>query len=80
MIATLASGAALIAEWRQDAALIAAIRKLPELLSGQDKPPPDSLVARVAAASSAFVLGRGAGPFRSAAYLYDHSTGQVATA
>jgi glucosamine--fructose-6-phosphate aminotransferase (isomerizing) len=60
MIATLVAGAALIAEWREDAALRAAIAKLPALLSAQNEPPPDALVARVAAAKSAFVLGRGA--------------------
>ncbi len=60
MIATLVAGAALIAEWRQDAALAAAIADLPALLSAQTAPPPDALVGRVAAAKSAFVLGRGA--------------------
>jgi glutamine---fructose-6-phosphate transaminase (isomerizing) len=60
MIATLAAGAALIAEWRQDAALSAALFKLPALLSAQVTPPPAPLVERVAGAKSAFVLGRGA--------------------
>lgn len=60
MIATLVAGAALIAEWRDDAALRAAIAKLPALLSAQYEPPPTALVSRVAAAKSAFVLGRGA--------------------
>ena len=60
MIATLFAGAALLAEWRQDAALSAALAKLPALLRAQSEPPPDPLVARVAAAKSAFVLGRGA--------------------
>ncbi len=36
MIATLVAGAALIAEWREDAALRAAIAKLPALLSAQN--------------------------------------------
>jgi glucosamine--fructose-6-phosphate aminotransferase (isomerizing) len=60
MIATLVAGVALIAEWRQDAALGAALVKLPALLAGQNAPPPIALVERVAAAKSAFVLGRGA--------------------
>ena len=60
MIATLVAGASLIAEWREDAALAAAIAKLPALLSAQTAPPPDSLVNRAASAKSAFVLGRGA--------------------
>ncbi len=60
MIATLVAGAALIAEWREDAALAAAIAGLPGLLSAQTAPPPEALVGRVAAAKSAFILGRGA--------------------
>lgn len=60
MIATLVAGASLVAEWRQDSALSAAIAKLPALLAAQSAPPPAPLVARVAAAKSAFVLGRGA--------------------
>jgi glutamine---fructose-6-phosphate transaminase (isomerizing) len=60
MIATLAAGAALIAEWRQDAALSAALARLPSLLSAQVAPPPAPMIERVAAAKSAFVLGRGA--------------------
>jgi glucosamine--fructose-6-phosphate aminotransferase (isomerizing) len=60
MIATLAAGAALIAEWRQDAALSAALFKLPALLNAQVTPPPAPLIERVAGAKSAFVLGRGA--------------------
>src|SRR5579863_1555665 len=43
MIATLVAGASLIAEWRQDAALIAAIAKLPALLAAQTAPPPPAL-------------------------------------
>jgi glutamine---fructose-6-phosphate transaminase (isomerizing) len=60
MIATLAAGAALIAEWRQDASLSAALVKLPALLAAQNAPPPAALIERVASAKSAFVLGRGA--------------------
>jgi glutamine---fructose-6-phosphate transaminase (isomerizing) len=60
MIATLVAGAALIAEWREDADLATAIARLPALLRTQIAPPPDAFVGRVAAAKSAFVLGRGA--------------------
>ena len=60
MIATLFAGVSLIAEWRKDATLRTALAELPALLSAQETPPPAALVARIAAAKSAFVLGRGA--------------------
>jgi glutamine---fructose-6-phosphate transaminase (isomerizing) len=60
MIATLFAGVSLISEWRRDAALAAALAKLPALLSAQAAPPPSALVERIAATKSAFVLGRGA--------------------
>jgi glutamine---fructose-6-phosphate transaminase (isomerizing) len=60
MIAALVAGAALIGEWADDAALSAAISKLPALLGAAHAPPPRALVERVASAKSAFVLGRGA--------------------
>jgi glucosamine--fructose-6-phosphate aminotransferase (isomerizing) len=60
MIAALAAGACLVAEWADDAPLRAALEQLPDALAAQNEPPPDALVSRLAAAPSAFVLGRGA--------------------
>jgi glutamine---fructose-6-phosphate transaminase (isomerizing) len=60
MIASLFAGANLVAEWREDHALKAALAKLPALLAAQTAPAPAAVVERVAATKSAFVLGRGA--------------------
>jgi glutamine---fructose-6-phosphate transaminase (isomerizing) len=60
MIASLVAGAALVAEWREDRALGKALMRLPALLAAQSGPAPRHMVERVAAAKSAFVLGRGA--------------------
>src|SRR5579863_72845 len=60
MIASLVTGAALIAEWRRDEALKGALQRLPQLLAAQTAAPPEAIVERVVAAKSAFVLGRGA--------------------
>ncbi len=60
MIAGLAAGAALVAAWGDDGSLDAALGRLPELLDGQNAPPPERIVDIVTSAKSAFVLGRGA--------------------
>ena len=60
MLCALAAGARLVAEWAQDDALRDALAQLPAALDSQLEAPPDALVDRVAAAKSAFVLGRGA--------------------
>lgn len=60
MIAALVAGARFVAEWAGDEALRDALAKLPAALDAQLQAPPDALVERVAAAKSAFVLGRGA--------------------
>src|SRR5579863_9610687 len=60
MIAGLVAGASLVAAWREDNALASGLAGLSERLSGQIAPPPQAMVERVAAAKSAFVLGRGA--------------------
>ena len=59
MIAGLVAGASLVAHWRGDAALAAALAALPEALSAKVDPPA-SLVETLAATKNAFVLGRGA--------------------
>jgi glucosamine--fructose-6-phosphate aminotransferase (isomerizing) len=58
MIAGCVAGAALVAEWRDDAAIREALAGLPERL-GAPLEPPDWLVEAIAQAPSAFVLGRG---------------------
>jgi glucosamine--fructose-6-phosphate aminotransferase (isomerizing) len=60
MIASLVAGVALVAEWRDDRALRQSLMRLPVLLAEQTAPVPHAMVERVAAAKSAFVLGRGA--------------------
>jgi glutamine---fructose-6-phosphate transaminase (isomerizing) len=60
MIASLVAGAALVAGWREDKALGKSLMRLPALLAAQTAPAPRPMVERVAAAKSAFVLGRGA--------------------
>ena len=60
MIAALVAGARFVAEWAEDAGLRDALAQLPEALDAQLRTPPEALVERVAAAKSAFVLGRGA--------------------
>ncbi len=60
MIAGLAAGASLVAAWARDDALAAGLAELPAALQAQTAPPPETFVARIAAAKSAFVLGRGA--------------------
>jgi glutamine---fructose-6-phosphate transaminase (isomerizing) len=60
MIAALVAGAALVGEWVGDDQLGEAIGKLPALLSAPAPQPSPSLIETIAAAKSAFVLGRGA--------------------
>ena len=60
MIAGMVAGAALVAAWRSDAELAAAIAGLPALLPARSAPPPEAMVERLAHADHAFVLGRGA--------------------
>jgi glutamine---fructose-6-phosphate transaminase (isomerizing) len=60
MIAGMAGAAALVAAWSEDAALTAGLAALPALLTRQSAPAPDAMVARLAGARSAYVLGRGA--------------------
>ncbi len=60
MIAGLVAGASLVAAWREDGPLAAAIAGLPDILRGQTAPPPADMLERLASARSAFVLGRGA--------------------
>jgi glutamine---fructose-6-phosphate transaminase (isomerizing) len=60
MIAGLVAGASLVASWREDDALASGLAGMSERLSGQIAPPPPAMVERIAAAKSAFVLGRGA--------------------
>lgn len=58
VIAAMAAGAALIADWREDGALAAALEKLPDALDGAA--PPAEAIDMIAAARSLFVIGRGA--------------------
>jgi glucosamine--fructose-6-phosphate aminotransferase (isomerizing) len=60
MIAGLVAGAALVAAWRDDAALKSAIAGLPAILPAESAPPPVAMIERLARAEHAFVLGRGA--------------------
>jgi glucosamine--fructose-6-phosphate aminotransferase (isomerizing) len=59
MIAALVAGAALVADWVGDDKLAEAIGKLPALLRAPAAQPSRSLIEIIAAARSAFVLGRG---------------------
>jgi glucosamine--fructose-6-phosphate aminotransferase (isomerizing) len=59
MIAGMAASAALVGRWRGDAAINAALARLPEKL-GAPLGPPAGLVEAIVKAKSAFVLGRGA--------------------
>ena len=58
VIAAMAAGIALIADWRGESALAAALEKLPDVL-GEAQAPAADLVESIAGAKSAFVLGRG---------------------
>ena len=58
VIAAMAAGVALIADWRGDSALSEALGKLPDVLGGLQAPPAD-LVDALCKAKSLFVLGRG---------------------
>lgn len=59
MLAACFAGAALLAEWRGDDALRAGLAALPALLAAQTAPAAGELVAWLASATSAFVIGRG---------------------
>jgi len=58
VIAAMAAGIDLIAEWRGDSALSAALGELPDAL-GDAQAPPEGLVDALSKAKSLFVLGRG---------------------
>jgi glutamine---fructose-6-phosphate transaminase (isomerizing) len=58
VIAAMAAGVALIGEWRGDNELTQALETLPDLL-GEAPAPAADLIASIAGARSAFVLGRG---------------------
>ncbi len=60
MIASLVAGASLAARWSQDAGLAAALDGLPAILDAETGPPPDEPVGTLAAATSLYVVGRGA--------------------
>jgi glutamine---fructose-6-phosphate transaminase (isomerizing) len=61
MIASLIAGAALIAHWSEDNALLTALQNLPSILdSSSAAPPATEPIATLAQASSLFVVGRGA--------------------
>jgi glutamine---fructose-6-phosphate transaminase (isomerizing) len=61
MIAALVAGAALVARWSDDDALLAALTKLPSVLdSSSAAPPATEAIETLAHASSLFVIGRGA--------------------
>lgn len=60
MIAGLAAGASLVAAWREDRQLAAALSGLPDILRGQTAAPPAAMLEQLAKARNAFVLGRGA--------------------
>ena len=60
-VTSVLAGLALLAEWRQDAALQAAVAALPEALAKAVVLDWQPLSARLARAGSAFVLGRGPG-------------------
>ena len=60
MIASLVAGAAMIADWSEDLDLAAAIEKLPSILDETRADAPARIVETLAAATSLFVIGRGA--------------------
>jgi glutamine---fructose-6-phosphate transaminase (isomerizing) len=61
MIAALVAGAALVAHWSDDAALLSALAKLPSVLDASSaEPPAGQAIATLTHASSLFVVGRGA--------------------
>jgi glucosamine--fructose-6-phosphate aminotransferase (isomerizing) len=61
MIAALIAGAALVAHWSDDDALLAALQQLPSVLdSSSAAPPATEAIEMLAQASSLFVIGRGA--------------------
>ena len=59
MIASLVAGAALVAAWDEDAQLASALNRLPSILEVHSRPAPEVAIAKLARASSLFVLGRG---------------------
>ena len=59
VIAAMAAGTALIADWREDGALAAALGRLPEALDAAAAPPAQA-IDLIVGARSAFVIGRGA--------------------
>ena len=60
MIASLIAGVSLVANWAEDADLIAALDRLPAILDASSDPPPEAAVTTLASATSLFVIGRGA--------------------
>jgi glucosamine--fructose-6-phosphate aminotransferase (isomerizing) len=60
MIAGLVAAASLVAAWRDEAALVEVLSRLPDVLRSQTASPPGAMIESLAGAQSAFVLGRGA--------------------
>jgi glutamine---fructose-6-phosphate transaminase (isomerizing) len=60
VIASLVAGLSLVARWREDADLAAALDRLPALLEASRIAPPDEAVETLANTSSLYVIGRGA--------------------
>jgi glucosamine--fructose-6-phosphate aminotransferase (isomerizing) len=60
MIASLAAGAALVAEWAEDGELAGALDRLPTVLDASRAAAPADMEATLAATNSLFVVGRGA--------------------
>jgi glucosamine--fructose-6-phosphate aminotransferase (isomerizing) len=60
MIASLIAGVSLVANWAEDADLIAALDRLPAILDASSDLPPDAAVETLAGSTSLFVIGRGA--------------------
>ena len=59
MIASLVAGESLVAHWSSDAALASALEGLPAVLDAPPADTPGEIEAALAAAASAFVIGRG---------------------
>jgi glucosamine--fructose-6-phosphate aminotransferase (isomerizing) len=60
MVASLVGGVSLVAHWAEDAALAAALDRLPTILEASTESPPEAAVGALAHAASLYVIGRGA--------------------